>query len=759
MKFSRTLALILLLFAVYWSYKSLMPPYHSDQDSGLQSFSTDRALVHVKNLAKEPHAVGFPGHANARGYVISELKKLGLETTTQEGYTAGDWANLSKATNILAKIEGSGEGKALLLLSHYDSNPHSSFGASDAGSGVATILEGVRAFLAENKTPKNDIIILISDAEELGLNGADLFVNNHPWTKEVGLVLNFEARGSGGPSYMLIETNRGNGTLIKEFTKANPKYPVANSLAYSIYKMLPNDTDLTVFREDADIDGFNFAFIDDHFDYHTALDTYERLDRTSLAHQGSYLMPLLKHFSETNLNDLKSLDDFIYFNLPFFNLVSYPFEWIWPMFGIAVLAFVLLLITGFKKQKLNVKDISIGFLPLFITLIINGVLGYFSWSAIKWWYPDFNDMLHGFTYNGHLYIMVYALLSLAVCFWVYHKYRKTSTSNLLAAPALIWLIICGLVAIYLPGASFFIIPLFGLLAAFMVTINQEEPNPFLLVFLALPAVFILSPFIKMFPVGLGLKMMVAATVFTTLLFFLVLPFFGQLKNKERLAYLAAFLFAVFSISAHIKSDFNEKRPKPSSLLYVYNTDNDSAIWATYDYRLIGWNGQFLGSEKRVPETGEYKTLPSKYRTEFTYVADAPKKAIAAPWIDTVKDTIIGNERILELCVTPKRKVNRLDIYSNPIKLNSAKVNNIKLSDYFLENRKKRLITNYITDNDYTELELSFPKDSVLELTFYEASNDLLTNTAFTVPERPKNSIPMPFVLNDAILVTKTVKFE
>jgi len=49
-------------------------------------------------------------------------------------------------------------------------------------------------------------------------------------------------RGSGGPSYMLIETNRGNANLIKEFTKANPEYPVANSLAYSIYKMLPNDT-------------------------------------------------------------------------------------------------------------------------------------------------------------------------------------------------------------------------------------------------------------------------------------------------------------------------------------------------------------------------------------------------------------------------------------------------------------------------------------------------------------------------------------
>ena len=759
MKFSRSLALLLLVFAVYWSYRSLMPSYHHDADIAAQSFSTDRALVHVKNLSKEPHAVGFPGHANARSYVISELKKLGLETTTQEGYTAGDWGNLSKATNILARIKGSGSGKALLLLSHYDSNPHSSLGASDAGSGVATILEGARAFLAENRAPKNDIIILITDAEELGLNGADLFVNHHPWAKDVGLVLNFEARGSGGPSYMLIETNRGNGKLIKEFAKANPKYPVANSLAYSIYKMLPNDTDLTVFREDGDIDGFNFAFIDDHFDYHTALDNYERLDRNSLAHQGSYLMPLLNYFGEADLNNLKSLDDYIYFNLPFFRLVSYPFEWIWPMFAIAVLAFVLLLVDGFRKGKLHVKSMLKGFLPLMLSLAVNGVVGYFSWKVLLRWYPGYKDMLHGFTYNGHTYILMFALLSVGVCLLIYHNFRKVNTADLLMAPILIWLVLCGLVGAYLPGASFFVVPLFGLLAAFMVTINQEKPNPFLMVFLALPAIFIYSPFIKMFPVGLGLKMMVAATVLATLLFFLALPFFGQLKNKDRLGYLALFLFVAFGISAHIQSDFNEKRPKPSSLLYVYNADKDSSIWATYDHKPIGWNSQFLGDAKRAPKEGEYRIIPSKYRSQLTYVADAPKKNIAIPWIDTVRDTVIGNERILELCVTPKRNVNRLDIYTNSLKLNSAKVNNIALSNHYLDNRGKRLITHYISNNDFTELGLSFPKDSILELTFYEASNDLLTHPDFTVPQRPERSIPMPFVLNDAILVTKTMRFD
>jgi hypothetical protein len=35
--------------------------------------------------------------------------------------------------------------------------------------------------------------------------------------------------------------------------------------------MLPNDTDLT-FREKKAIQGYNFAFIDGHYNYHTAQD-------------------------------------------------------------------------------------------------------------------------------------------------------------------------------------------------------------------------------------------------------------------------------------------------------------------------------------------------------------------------------------------------------------------------------------------------------------------------------------------------------
>ena len=760
-KISSLTALLLIILATYWSYEGLMPSYVNNEVSiPKRHFSTTKALEHVKQISQKPHGVGFKAHKEVRDYIVSELKRMGLETSLQEGYTAGDWGNLSKAINILARIKGSGSGKALLLLSHYDSSPHSSFGASDAGSGVATILEGLRAFLAENPNPKNDIIILISDAEELGLNGADLFVKEHPWRKDVGLVLNFEARGSGGPSHMLVETNRGNSRLIEEFTKANPKYPVASSLAYSIYKMLPNDTDLTVFREDGDIEGFNFAFIDDHYDYHTAHDTYGRLDKNTLAHQGSYLMPLLKHFSNADLGNLKSLNDYVYFNVPFFKLVSYPFEWIWPMFGLAALIFIVFLIQGFRKKELDFLAVLRGFIPILLILAINGIVGYFSWSVLKWIYPHYKDILHGFTYNGHTYIIAFVFFSLGVCFLSYRKFKKIKTSNLLVAPIFIWLIICALVAVYLPGASFFIIPVFAVLASFWVTLNQETPFAFLMAFLALPAIFIFAPFLQMFPVGLGLKMMVASTLLASLTFLFLLPVFGFFRRKGTLASLCFMIFFGSIIAAHFNSGFSEENAKPTSLLYVFDNDTQSAKWATYENSLSKWTSQYLGETKKVPEKLGNTIISSKYSSGFTYVSDAPKKEIPAMKIEKTRDTVIGSSRHLGICITPQRAINRLDLFTNEVSLEKASANGVELSDFYLKNRRwGKLITHYVSSNMYTDLELVFPKDEVLELSIYEASNDLLTNSQFSIPARPEDNIPMPFILNDAILVTKTVRFD
>ncbi|MEO1011343.1 MAG: hypothetical protein AAFX53_08565 [Bacteroidota bacterium] len=114
----------------------------------------------------------------------------------------------------------------------------------------------------------------------------------------------------------------------------------------------------------------------------------------------------------------------------------------------------------------------------------------------------------------------------------------------------------------------------------------------------------------------------------------------------------------------------------------------------------------------------------------------------------------------EIVTTPQRPINRLEVFTNEIGISNASINRIPFSEDFLEKRKEgRLLTHYVSDGDDTELRLHFPKDSVLELTVCEASNDLLENPLFTIPPRPTDNISMPFVMNDAILTIKTIRFE
>lgn len=763
--FSHKVSFVLVIALVYWSFKGTMPQDYSRSDAPKTSFSTERALIQLSQIAQKPHYVGSPEHKKVRDYIIGQLEELGLAVQVQEGYTLPDWGNMSKPKNILARIKGSDNTKALLLLTHYDSSPHSSLGASDAGSGVVTIIEGLRAFLAADKTPKNDIIILISDSEELGLNGADLFVNQHPWAKEVGLVLNFEARGSGGPSYMLIETNGGNAKLIKEFQEANPDYPVTNSLAYSIYKMLPNDTDLTVFRRDGDIEGFNFAFIDDHFDYHTANDTYANLDRNTLEHQGSYLMPLLNYFSMADLTKLKSGEDYVYFNMPWFKLLSYPFSWIYVMLFLAVLLFVVLIVHGLKKERLTVTLMLKGFVPFLGMLIVGGIIGYYGWPALKSLYPGYGEILQGFTYNGQWYIAFFSVLTIGIGFLFYKGFQKPAeTVNYLIAPIFVWILINIAVAISLKGAGFFIIPVYFALLALYVLIRQKKPSMMALTLICTPAILMFSPFVQMFPVGLGLKMLVTSTVFTSLIFGLLLPVIGFYRRKKILGHSFLILALAFLITAHVKSGFNENAQKPNSLIYMLDSDSNQANWVTYDGILDDWTKKYLGEN---PSTAvSTNTISSKYGSGFTYSNKADvKEGVRVPLIDITKDTIVDKYRYIDLCISPQRFVNRIEFFAGEqFNFKSFTVNGVDAkadgeSEFVLTKRRgNRLISYYMSDQEPIEISFSAPKDQKPELLLYEASFDLLENELFSVPNRPDDMIPKPFILNDAVLVKKIITF-
>lgn len=743
-------------------YFTMMPQWVPKEELPLAEFSTKRALEQVAEISKTPHFIGSENHQQVADYLEKELQRMGLETSIQEGTTLSDWGNLVKSKNILARIKGSNNSKALLLLSHYDSAPHSfSHGASDDGSGIATILEGVRAFLHTKTKHKNDIIILFSDAEELGLNGAALFATQSKWAKDVGLVLNFEARGTGGPSYMLMEVNQGNAAMVNGFSEADPKYPVSNSLMYSIYKMLPNDTDLTVLREEGKIPGFNFAFIDDHFNYHTAQDDLKHLSKKTVAHQGAYLMPLLNYFSNADLTKMNSADDYVYFNIPCY-FASYPFSWIVPMWIISVVLFVLLIFIGIGKRILIPSEIGKAFIPFSTALALAGLITLLGWKILLLFYPQYNDILQGFTYNGHDYIAAFIFLSLAIAFIAYKKpMTESGIMNQSVVPLFVWICINGVIAFLLPGAGFFIIPVFfGLLILAYFVITQKIHKTLTLI-LSIPALLLFVPFIIMFPIGLGLKILAGSAVLTVLVFGLLLPVFGSFYNKRIWALMLVFISICFFVKAHLNSDYANGKAKPNSLLYVYDADKETAVWTTYDMNLDEWTKKYLGENPKTASALKDTPLYSKYHSVFTYMAAAPKITLTKPTVEFLRDTIIGTQRHLKIKISPTREVNRYDIYANEkmvfhnFKANGAATLGQKGSKY--PRNGKKIISYYVVDNEPLEMQFSIPKETVLDMNLIESSFDLLSSPKFNMAKRAAWMMPMPFVLNDAVVITQKLR--
>ena len=755
------LSIVFILFTLCVLFFTMMPQWTADSTQPLSEFSTKRAFAHVEAISKQPHYVGSKNHEQVALYLQQELRKLGLQTSVQEGYTLTDWGNLVKSKNILARIKGSDNSKALLLLTHYDSAPHSSStGASDAGSGVATILESVRAFLHAKTAHKNDIVILFSDAEELGLNGAALFVTQHQWAKEIGLALNFEARGSSGPSYMLMETTHGNAGLVNAFAAAGVPMPVSNSLMYSIYKMLPNDTDLTVFREKGEIQGFNFAFIDDHYNYHTAQDDSNHLDKNTLAHQGSYLMPLLHYFANTNLDSQQVNDDQVYFSIPY-GFIHYPFSWVLPMLYGALALFVFFIFIGKAKRILSFSQIMKGFLPLLGTIITAGGITYFGWKGLLLAYPQYNDLLNGFTYNGHAYIAAFVLLTIAICFTFYqNNCIKKTRMNYYVAPLFLWLAINAVIALKLEGAGFLIIPIYFAIFIFGFYVVTQRSSVILNLLFSIPALLIIAPFIQMFPIGLGLKVLFGSAILTVLTFVLLLPIFGTFEKKAKWALAFLILSLGFFAKAHYESGYEKGKAKSNSLVYFYDADTKKAQWITYDTNLDDWTKSYLGDNPKVASLYKNDPLFSKYGSTFTFATDAPDKSLIKPTIQFLTDSLGGNQRYLKIKISPNRKVNRYDIFANEtIDFHDFKANGVvqlEQSGSILKRKGKKVLSYYVVNNESLELQFNISQSVAFDMHLLESSFDLMTNPLFNMTPRASWMMPTPFILNDAIIIKEKI---
>ncbi|TVY02015.1 M28 family peptidase [Cohnella terricola] len=353
---------------------------------------------------------------------------------------------------------------------------------------------------------KNDVILLMTDGEELGLLGAIAFMREHPWAKDVGLVLNFESRGNKGPSFM-FETSEGNGWLVREFTKAAPQ-PVAYSIIYNFYKLMPNDTDLTVFREGG-LPGLNFAFGMGFDAYHTAIDTPDNLDLSSLQHHGNYMLSLTKHFGQLELSEVRQ-EDRVYFNIVGWKLITYPESWVFWFMVLGALLFAITVWNGLRRRRISLKGLAGGFLVTLLSLVIVFGIIAIVWEIVRANVTGsyYQSIMKDFDVGKFYFIGL--LLLMLIIIWGFIRWcsRYVRAENLWIGSLLLWLLLCVATTLYLPGGSYlFIWPLLISLIGLNVSYSMREGAwSWVSALFATPGIMLFSPIIYLVSIMMTLEL-------------------------------------------------------------------------------------------------------------------------------------------------------------------------------------------------------------------------------------------------------------
>lgn len=333
-------ACIALILGVGLAVLGTTPQPADPIDSDPTSFSAARAMDHVRIIAAEPHPTGSQANADVRAYIIAEMREMGLEVSTTTGDVPdrsldrfGHWSGTRPdaltLTNVIGVLPGNNRtAPAVALMAHHDT-VWASPGAPDDTAGVASILETVRGVKASGMLER-DVIVVLTDGEELGLLGARQFFDSNPLSDRIGAIINLEARGGGGRT-TLFQTSSQNGEAVDVYGQAVSR-PGGSSLATFVYEALPNDTDLTPALE-RDYTAYNLSFIGRSGLYHSPKATPENLDQGSLQDMGEQTLSLTRALG--NADELpQPSPNTIFFDAFGIILISYGTTIGWVLFGI-----------------------------------------------------------------------------------------------------------------------------------------------------------------------------------------------------------------------------------------------------------------------------------------------------------------------------------------------------------------------------------------------------------------------------------------
>jgi len=750
------LGLGLVAFLAIWLQH---PPAAVPATAPAAEFSAERAIQHVKAIARAPRPIGSANHAAARDYIFQQLGAFGLgpeiQKTTAVNSNSAPLFFAGTIENIVARRKGTGDGRAVLLVAHYDS-VSTGPGANDDGAGVATLLETARALGANGQQLPNDLIFLFTDSEETGLLGARAFVAEHPWAKKIEVALNFEARGKGGPAIM-FETSPQNGALIRALAKAT-SYPLANSLSYEIYKRLPNDTDLTVFKG-AGMPGMNFAYINGLTHYHTQLDNLENVDARTLQHHGSYALALSRYFGAAAQAG-KPEGDAIYFDVIGFLLVRYPAWLAWPLTVAVLLLFGAVVRLGFRRKELTGRGMAKGALLLFLSLMAGAAAVWSAWWIVRRIHPGYSLITQGDSYSHGLYVLGFIALALATSGAILGSFgRRISGPNLFAGALLWWGALMVAATIWVIGGSYLLTwPLLFALPGLGSELRRHHEGGSAVKVVtaslcAISGVLLVAPFLHLALIAMPFVLAPALVLLLGLLAGLLIPLLRRSTAQNRWAFpgIVAAIALLFFVLAGMGPGFDKDHRQSNHVLYFLDATKQRALWISYDVRPDEWTEQFLG---RTPERAPL-TEPFPLGRRAYLQAPAPVVSVRPPEARVLEDFTADGVRHLRLHLASPRGAERISVQINAEVL-SAAVDGKRLTPKTTANEplKNWSLFYFALPNEGIELVLQTRSSPPLLVRVVDESYGLPLLDGATFKERPAHMMPAPFFRSDFSLVSQ-----
>lgn len=661
------LVLVALVAALAVALSTAPAPRGLDVAQG--EFSAARAAAHLAEIARRPHPTGSAENLRVRDYLVAQARAAGAEVTVESGEVVRpDWGNPFPAAvvhNVLARVPGRDPGlsggKAVLVVAHYDSVPTGP-GASDDGAAVAGMLETMRALRA-GPGLANDVLFLFTDGEELGCLGAAHFVRRHG-LDDYGVVLNWEARGSHGP-VLLFETSPGNENLIDAFADASSR-PIGNSMAYEVYRRMPNDSDFTVFLAEGAV-GTNAAYIRGLHDYHSPNDDLTTVSQASVQHHGDTMLGMIADLGDRDLRAVPG-SDAVFFDLFGRVLVHYPAVVAIVLAVLTVLGLAAALVVSARRGGVRFgRVVSAGAIVLG-TVFVCALVATALWIAATALRPETAALPLSEPHLRNFYVAGFGLASLAVLLGTARVLGRTwRRAEVLGG-------VCLLVALALlatitaaPGASYlFQWPLLAALPALWWFGRTPESSTRgagpagVLAATAGPlvAAVLYAALVDNMFVALGIALAGVPVALAVLGAAHLLPLLGRVPRPGAAA-LASAVCALGVIAVPVvRGEFAVDRPRPDAVVYVRDLTDGSSRWISGDPEPDEWTAKVLGAD---PERRSASAYYPQRGQEPVLAAAAPVIDLAAPTATVVSEETVGGVRKVAVHAVSRRQAWQLQI--------------------------------------------------------------------------------------------------